>query len=106
MIVDAIAEKLGSNIVMLDMQDVSLLADYFVLCNAESPPQARAIHDEVGKQARAVGGRCLHVEGEPDSGWLLLDYGSVVVHVFDPELRTYYDLEGLWHKARLVVRIQ
>ena len=91
---------------MLDMQDVSLLADYFILCNAESEPQFRAIVAEVRKDAHAAGCRCLHVEGEPESGWVLLDYGSVVVHIFDPDLRAYYDLEGLWSKAHLVVRIQ
>ncbi len=91
---------------MLDMQDVSLLADYFVLCNAESEPQFGAILDEVQEQTKAAGGRCLHVEGEPASGWILLDYGAVVVHVFDPELRAYYNLEELWKEARLVVHIQ
>ena len=103
---DAIAERFGSDIVMLDMRDVSLLADYFVLCNAESEPQFRAILDEVQEQTKAAGGRCLHVEGEPASGWILLDYGAVVVHIFDPELRAYYNLEELWKEARLVVHIQ
>jgi ribosome-associated protein len=88
------------------MQEVSLLADYFVLCNAESTPQSRAILEEVQKQAKAAGGRLLHLEGESTSGWVLLDYGSVVVHIFDPQLRAYYNLEELWKKARLVVRIQ
>jgi ribosome-associated protein len=88
------------------MRDVSLLADYFVLCNAESEPQFRAILDEVQEQTKAAGGRCLHVEGEPASGWVLLDYGAVVVHIFDPELRAYYNLEELWKEARLVVHIQ
>ncbi len=88
------------------MQEISLLADYFVLCNAESTPQFRAILEEVEKQAKAVGGRKSHVEGEPTSGWVLLDYGSVVVHIFEPQLRVYYNLEELWKKARLVVRIQ
>lgn len=103
---DAISERFGSNIVLLDMQQVSLLADYFVLCTAGSTPQVRAIQEEVREQATKAGGRCSHVEGEPESGWVLLDYGSVVVHIFDQELRTYYDLEGLWSKARLIVRIQ
>jgi ribosome-associated protein len=104
--VDAIAERLGSDIVLLDMQEVSLLADYFVLCSAESTPQFRAILEEVENQAKAAGGRRLHVEGEPAGGWVLLDYGSVVIHIFDPELRSYYNLEELWKEARLVVRIQ
>jgi ribosome-associated protein len=105
-IVDAIAERLGSDIVMLDMQEVSLLADYFILCNADSAPQFNAIIDEVQKQAKAAGGRYLHVEGAPESGWVLMDYGAVVVHIFDSELRAYYNLEELWKKAHLVVRIQ
>ena len=88
------------------MEGVSLLADYFVLCNAESTPQFRAILEEVEIQAKAAGGRRLHVEGEASSGWVLLDYGAVVVHIFDPELRAYYKLEELWKEARLVVRIQ
>lgn len=91
---------------MLDMHDVSLLADYFIICNAESTPQFKAILEEVEKEAKAAGGHLLRVEGEPSSGWVLVDYGSVVVHVFDPELRTYYNLEGLWKDARLVVRVQ
>ncbi len=103
---DAIAERLGSDIVLLDMAGVSLLADYFILCNAESKPQFRAILEEVEKGAKAAGGRRLHVEGDSESGWVLLDYGAVVVHIFDPELRAYYNLEGLWKEARLVVRIQ
>jgi ribosome-associated protein len=105
-VVDAVAERLGSNIVLLDMQGVSLLADYFVICNAASAPQFGAIVDEVREQVHAAGGRVLHVEGEPESGWVLLDYGSVVVHIFTPDLRAYYDLEGLWNRARLVVRVQ
>jgi len=87
------------------MQGVSLLADYFILCSAGSPPQFRAILDEVQKQAATAGNRYLHVEGEPESGWVLLDYGSVVVHIFDPQLRAYYNLEELWKQARLVARI-
>ncbi|MFC2036810.1 ribosome silencing factor [Chloroflexota bacterium] len=106
MIVDAITERFGSDIVLLDMREVSLLADYFVICSAESTPQFKAILEEVDKQSKAAGGRRLRIEGEPMSGWVLMDYGSVVVHIFDPELRAYYNLEDLWKEARLVVRIQ
>lgn len=88
------------------MQGVSLLSDYFVLCSAESTPQFKAILDQVEEKAKAAGARRLHVEGAPESGWVLLDYGSVVIHIFDPEIRAYYDLEGLWTEARLVVRVQ
>jgi len=106
LIVDAIADRLGSNIVVLDMQEITLLADYFVLCNVGSTPQFKAIVDEVDKRTRQAGSHRLHLEGEPESGWVLLDYGQVVVHIFDPELRAYYNLEELWNKARLVVHVQ
>jgi ribosome-associated protein len=106
LIVNAISERLGTEIVLLDMQEVSLLADYFVLCNAQSTPQFKAILDEVQKEAKQAGCRMLHVEGEPDSGWVLIDYGSVVVHIFAPDVRAYYALEELWSEARLVVRVQ
>ena len=105
-IVDAITERFGSDVIMLDMRDVSLLADYFIICNAESTPQFKAILDQVENQAKTAGGHRRRVEGEPNSGWVLLDYGAVVVHIFDPELRAYYDLEELWNQARLVVHIQ
>ncbi len=88
------------------MQEITLLTDYMVVCNAESTPQFKAIVDQVDTRAREAGGRRLHLEGEAASGWVLLDYGQVVVHIFSPELRTYYNLEGLWNKARLVVRVQ
>jgi ribosome-associated protein len=104
--VDAIAERLGSDIVVLDMQEITLLADYFILCNAESTPQFKAISEHVDERATAAGGHRLHIEGQPISGWVLLDYGLVVVHIFEPRLRAYYNLEGLWSKARLVVHIQ
>lgn len=103
---DAIVERLGSDVVLLDMQGVSLLADYFAICNAESKPQFKAIVDEVQKQVKAAGVRRAHVEGSAESGWVLIDYGFVVVHIFAPELRAYYNLEELWKDARLVVRIQ
>ena len=106
MIVDAITERLGSNVVLLDVRSVTLLADYFVLCSVESTPQFKAVVDQVHHRAGAAGKRCLSVEGEAASGWVLMDCGSVVVHIFDPKLRAYYNLEELWKQARLVVRIQ
>jgi ribosome-associated protein len=105
-IANAVAERLGSDIVMLDMHDVSLLADYFILCNAESKPQFSAIVDEVQTEAKEAGSRLLHSEGDPGSGWVLLDFGSIVVHIFAPQVREFYNLEELWSKAKLVVRIQ
>jgi ribosome-associated protein len=91
---------------LLDIRDVSILADYFIIASAISERQAQAlveaVHEEIKK---AFDARPLHVEGEPASGWILMDYGGVVVHLFAPEVRAYYDLEGLWREGRVVVRM-
>lgn len=106
-IVDLIADKKGSDIVLLDIRRVSLLADYFVICSGDSQRQLGAILDEIlEKVKKEVGVIPLNVEGVPSSGWVLIDYGSVIVHVFAPSLREYYSLEKLWSEAAMVVRIQ
>ncbi len=105
-IVDVIADQKGENVLLLDIREVSLVADYFVIGSVNSTRQAKAVIDEVKldtKQALDV--KPLHVEGDAASGWVLMDYGSVIVHLFTPEMRAYYDLEGLWRDGRIVVRM-
>ena len=105
-IVDAIADKKGEDVLLLDIQDISILADYFVIGSAASERQARAIIEGVKQEVRQAFDRTpLHVEGGAATGWVLMDYGGVVVHLFSPEMRAYYDLEGLWRDARVVVRM-
>jgi ribosome-associated protein len=91
---------------MLDLRPVALIADYFVLCDGQSARQLRAISDAIAQSVKEMGERPLRVEGAPESGWMLLDFGAVVAHVFSPELRAYYDLESLWKEAPMVVRMQ
>ncbi len=90
---------------MLDLRGLASFADYFVLCSAESPPQFAAIVNEMERVIRERGVRLLHREGTAASGWVLLDFGDVIVHVFTPEQRAYYDLESAWAKAPPVVRV-
>jgi ribosome-associated protein len=85
---------------------VALIADYFVLCDGQSERQLRAIADAIVKSLKESGERPWRIEGTPESGWVLLDYGAVIAHVFLPELRAYYDLESLWQHAPTVVRMQ
>ena len=102
-----IADKKGSDIVLLDIRRVSLLTDYFVICSGASERQVRAIADEIlEKMKKETGVIPLNVEGVPSSGWVLVDYGGVVVHIFAPSLREYYSLEKLWSEATMVVRVQ
>jgi ribosome-associated protein len=83
-----------------------LLADYFVICSGESERQIKAIVDEVTERTKEDNVRPLHIEGNSPSGWVLMDYGSVIVHVFAPAVRGYYQLEELWSDASVVVRMQ
>ncbi|HIC93281.1 MAG TPA: ribosome silencing factor [Anaerolineae bacterium] len=104
-IIDAIAEKKGSDILLLDIRPVSLLADYFVICSGETERQIKAILDEVLERTKRAKVLPLHIEGEPPSGWVLMDYGSVIVHIFAPAERDYYRLEELWSDAPVVVKV-
>jgi ribosome-associated protein len=90
----------------LDIRHISFLADYFVICSGETERQVKAIVDEITEKAKEDGVKPLHIEGDPPSGWVLMDYGDVIVHVFAPAVRDYYQLEKLWSDALLVVRIQ
>ena len=107
LIVNLIADKKGEDIVLMDLHDVSLIADYFVIASGNNERLLNAVtenvRDEVKKQ---LGILPLRIEGRGDSGWVLMDYGDVVVHLFDPELRSYYDLEGLWRDANVLVKVQ
>ncbi|MBC8264515.1 MAG: ribosome silencing factor [Anaerolineales bacterium] len=105
-IVNAIADKKGSDIVLLDLHSISPLADYFIICNGESERQVKAIVNEVTEKTKEEGVRPLHIEGNSSSGWMLVDYGDVIVHVFSPVMRGYYQLEKLWGDAAVVVRMQ
>jgi ribosome-associated protein len=105
-LVEAITDKKGSDIILLDVQSVSLLADHFIICTGDTERQVKAIVDEIIERAQGAGVKPQHVEGSPSSGWMVLDYGTLIVHVFLPMQRDYYGLEELWNDAALVVRIQ
>jgi ribosome-associated protein len=106
-IVDLVSDKLASDIVLLDIRGVSLIADYFVICTAGSERQTSAILKDLGdKLVEEFDRKPLHTEGKADSGWVLLDYGDVIVHVFSASQRSFYNLEQLWSAATPIVRLQ
>ena len=106
-IVDLAEEKQAVDITLLDLREVSVLADYFVICTAESNRQTVAILDSVAMALKKDGLLPLHpVEGDPGAGWSLLDYADVVLHVFDAPTRSFYNLEQLWKEAPVVLKIQ
>jgi ribosome-associated protein len=95
----AASGKQAEDIVVLDVSEVIVITDYFVLCTATSSRQVKTVIEAVEEEIRALGVRPVRREGEADAGWWLLDYVDVVVHVFGVEEREYYDLERLWRDA-------
>ena len=104
--VEAASDKQASDIVWLDTRKVCTFTDYFVICSGDSDRQIQAIYDEVDHILKKEGVLPRHREGTIGSGWLLLDFGDVVVHIFAPFEREYYQLDTLWSQASTVVRIQ
>jgi ribosome-associated protein len=104
--VEAASDQQASDIVLLDVRNICSFADYFVICAGDSERQIRAIHDEVEQGLKKAGILAHHQEGTVDSGWLLLDYGDVIVHIFGAKEREYYRLDELWREAKPVLRMQ
>ncbi len=96
------ASKKATDIVVLDVREITSIADYFVICSAGSERQARAIADDLRVSMRNEGIRQLGLEGASEGKWTLQDFGDVVVHVFHESQREFYDLEGLWADAKRV----
>lgn len=104
-IVEIASDKKGNDIVMLRTAELTTMADFFVICSGRSDRQVQALAGAIMEELREDGIRPIGTEGLASSRWVLLDYGSVIVHVFAPEERDYYGLERLWGKAAQVVRV-
>lgn len=91
---------------LFDVREACSFADYFVICSGNSQRHLQAIFDEIEQTLKKCGVLPHHHEGTAESGWLLMDYGDVIVHVFGESEREYYQLDKLWSNARLVLRIQ
>jgi ribosome-associated protein len=104
-IVEIASDKLASDIALLETKDVCGFADYFVIVSGESERQLAAIADEIVKSLKTSGVTPLRREGTSASGWMLLDYGDAIVHIFATAEREYYRLDEMWKSARPVVRI-
>ncbi len=98
-IAELAAEKKAKDIKAYDVRGLTLVADTFVLCTATSEPQIKAIFHSVKDGMKSIGVAPLRTEGAFQDGWILMDYGSVIVHVFREKAREFYDLDGLWGDA-------
>lgn len=100
----ALTDKKGEDIRILDLRGISSFTDFFVLVSGTSEPQIKALSSAVRTIGREASGgrRALNEDGQPSSQWLAVDFGDVIVHVFHHEARSFYDLESLWRDAREV----
>jgi ribosome-associated protein len=106
-IVDLLSDRQAEDIVLLDIHEIAYFTDYFVIATALNQRHASALIDSMEKDLANEGIKALHREGESNSGWILVDYGGVIVHIFSPEDREFYNLEGLWGVAGVpAVRFQ
>ena len=104
--VEAASDKQAVDIELLDTRGVCSFADYFVICSGESDRHISTLYDEIEHVLKQAGVRPHHHEGNLDSGWMVIDFGDVIVHIFSPLEREYYQLDKLWDEATPVVRIQ
>ena len=104
-VVEVASDKLAEDIVLLDLRGLASFADYFVIMSAESSRQIEALEEDLTQTLKESGVPRHRREGTPASGWVLLDFSDVIVHLFSPDEREFYDLERLWIRAPQVVRV-
>lgn len=102
---EAAEDKKAMDVVALDLQGISLVADYFLICHGNSETQVQAIASEMRKKAEEHGVRVRGIEGMDSARWVLIDMGDVIAHVFHREDREYYNIERLWSDAKVVERV-
>ena len=105
-IVDALEDKKGEDILLIDIQDIASFTDYFVICTGTSGRMLDALASSVQETIREHHKRKGRIEGQTTDGWMVVDFGDVVVHLFSPDQRGYYRLEELWQEGKVLVRVQ
>lgn len=105
-LVNTLEDKKGENIVLLDIHEIASFADYFIVCSGTSNRMLNALADAVEEDARHATQRPVRVEGSSDYGWMVVDCGDIIIHLFSPSQREYYRLEELWEKGKVLVHLQ
>ena len=101
---DALDEKLGQDIEVLQIDEISVIADYLVIANGDNPNQIRAMLEQTEQRMAEAGYVTKRIEGNKNSTWILMDYGDVIVHIFSKEDRLFYDLERIWRDGKKLTR--
>ena len=107
--VELIADKKGEDIVLMDLGEETIIADYFIICSGSSERQIKAIANEIKNEIKKVYGlNSRFIEGAASTGWVIIDYSDIVIHVFSHDIREYYDLETFWieHGASVLLKMQ
>lgn len=104
--VASLEDKKGEDILLLDIKDIASFTDYFVLCTGTSDRMLDALAEAAVESVRARHRKRGKRQGEARDGWVVVDYGDVVVHLFSPDRRKYYDLEELWEDGKVLLKVQ
>ena len=100
--ISALEDKKAEDVRVIDIGDVSVLADYFIIANGNNRTQVQAMADEVEQRLGRVGAEPKQIEGYQTGNWVLLDFGDVIIHIFDAQNRLFYDLERIWKDGRQI----
>lgn len=105
-IVDSLENKKGEDIILIDLQGIAIFANYFVICSGSSDRMIQALVDSALEQVKKEFRINARVEGQAEDGWILVDYGDIILHVFSPQRRGYYRLEELWSDGKILLHVQ
>jgi len=99
-------DKKGENILLIDLREIAIFADYFVICSGSSDRMIRGLADSAIDNIKKDFRINPRVEGQSEDGWLLIDYGDIILHIFSPQRREYYRLEELWSEGKILLHVQ
>lgn len=99
---NALSDKKGEDITVIDIRNVSVMADYFIIASGTNSSQVQAMVDNVEEELGKKGYACRQLEGYRSANWILMDYGDIIVHVFDRDNRLFYDLERIWRDGKTI----
>jgi len=96
----------GEDIILIDLQDIAIFTDYFVICSGSTDRMIQALVDSAIDQVKEEFRINARVEGQAEDGWMLVDYGDIILHIFSPQRRDYYRLEELWSEGKVLLHVQ
>ena len=104
--VEALEDKKANDVRIIDIEKISTIADYFIIAGGTNRNQVQAMSDEIEERLGKTGTAPKHIEGYAGANWILMDYGDIVIHIFDEENRVFYDLERIWRDGESIIKAQ